>query len=213
MGAKPGPAKNGYQLPDEKWQQRERAFEIYRDMGEGRTLIKLVAVLKQEHPDIAASKTSIEAWSQAHNWRARAEAHDAAVEKGRKAAAAQPAVPAPAPSMIAPVAPEEDFDQITALVKAANTALTKAMNANPVITRPGEMKLLVDAAANALKLVETIKNQSSGKVSREEIAQEMVRILGEVRKAREVDVDAMVEARLKALGLNLTSPIRALWGT
>ena len=32
------------------------------------------------------------------------------------------------------------------------------------------MKALVDAASNALKLIETIKNQSTGKVSREDVA-------------------------------------------
>jgi hypothetical protein len=80
---------------------------------------------------------------------------------------------------------EANFDQIGALLQAANQALTHAMNASPVVTRPSDMKALVDAASNALKLVETIKNQSTGKVSRDDIAQEMARVLDLVRKARE----------------------------
>jgi hypothetical protein len=79
------------------------------------------------------------------------------------------------------------------------------MSATPVVTKPSDVKALVDAAANALKLVETIKNQSSGKVSREEIAQEMARILGEVEKARLRDVEEMVEAELKRRGLTVAA--------
>ena len=63
------------------------------------------------------------------------------------------------------------------------------------------VKALVDAAANALKLVETIRSQSVGKVSREEIAQEMARVLAEVRKARDHDVELLVEAELKKRGI------------
>jgi hypothetical protein len=63
------------------------------------------------------------------------------------------------------------------------------------------VKALVDAAANALKLVETIRSQSVGKVSREEIAQEMARVLEEVRKARDHDVEFLVEAELKKHGI------------
>jgi hypothetical protein len=70
-----------------------------------------------------------------------------------------------------------------------------------VVNRPGDGKSLVDAAANALKLVETIKNQSSGKVSREEIAQEMARILAEVEQARMHDVEVLFDAELKKLGV------------
>jgi hypothetical protein len=79
------------------------------------------------------------------------------------------------------------------------------MSATPVVTKPSDVKALVDAAANALKLIETIKNQSSGKVSREEIAQEMERILGEVEKARMRDVEEMVEAELKRRGLTVAA--------
>jgi hypothetical protein len=43
--------------------------------------------------------------------------------------------------------------------------LTKAMSANPVVTKPGDVKALVDGAAHAIALTEKIKAQSSGKVS------------------------------------------------
>jgi hypothetical protein len=75
------------------------------------------------------------------------------------------------------------------------------MSATPVVTKASDVKALVDAAANALKLIETIKKQSSGKVSREEIAKEMARILNLVHEARLKDIDLAVEAELKKRGI------------
>jgi hypothetical protein len=208
MAIKPGPAKNGYQLSDEDWQKRERVFGMYRDMGPMRGLSKVLKLLQDKHPDIAVSKSTLEHWSRAHDWHARAQTFDQAQAQGmasapnarRRAARAAANVMQPATST-----DPAEFDQIGALVMAANQALTKAMGANPVITKPGDMKLLVDAAANALKLVETIRNQSSGKVSRDEIAREMERVLGEVEKARMVDIEDLaskqIEERLKAVGI------------
>jgi hypothetical protein len=69
------------------------------------------------------------------------------------------------------------------------------------VTKPSDVKALVDAAANALKLVETIRSQSVGKVSREEVAKEIARVLKEVRKARDQDVEVLVEAELKKRGI------------
>jgi hypothetical protein len=71
-------------------------------------------------------------------------------------------------------------------------------------------KALADTAANAFKLIETIKKQSSGKVLREEIAQEMARILNLVHEARLKDIDLAVEAELKKRGITpaLTSTRR-----
>jgi hypothetical protein len=87
---------------------------------------------------------------------------------------------------------DPNFDQVDALLSAANQALTRAMSATPVVTRP--VKALVDSAANALKLVETIKTNQTGKVSRQEVATEIARILDEVEKARRHDVELLVEA-------------------
>jgi hypothetical protein len=190
---KPTKAANGYVLPDDKFKQREAAFAIYRDMGTARSMHRLEQLLKKDYPDIAVSRSSLESWSRRHDWHARVKAHDEAMAKGRaQLLQRQPGV------MVSP-----QFDQIGALLSAANQALTRAMNAAPVVTKPGDVKALVDAAANALKLVETIKNQSSGKVSREEVAQEMARILAEVEKARMLDVEVLVEAELKKRGIAL----------
>jgi hypothetical protein len=166
---------------------------LYRDMGPTRNLGALETLLKEKHKEIAATRPSLERWSRIHDWQARVKAHDQAMAKGRAQGVQMLQPPA--------VLLDSNFDQVDALLRAANQALTRAMSAAPVVTRPGDVKALVDAAANALRLIETIKNQSSGKVSREEIAQEIARVLGEVEKARFVDVDTLVDAELKKLGL------------
>lgn len=161
MAIKPQKARNGYVLPDEMLKQREAAFAIYRDMGTARSLNRLELVLKRDHPSLAVSRSTLEKWSRQHDWAQRVKAYDEAIAQGN-ARGTRVTVLAPTPG--------PDFDQIGALLSAANQALTRAMDAAPVVTKPSDVKALVNAAANALKLVETIKNQSTGKVSREEIA-------------------------------------------
>jgi hypothetical protein len=78
--------------------------------------------------------------------------------------------------------------------------LLKAVGASPVATKPSDVKALIDSAANALKLVETIKTNQVGKVSRQEVATEIGRILDEVEKARRHDVELLVEAAMKSGG-------------
>src|SRR5215813_5043440 len=147
--------RNGYHLPVDKLEQREEAFSIYRDMGPRRSLVALERELRLNHPEIAVSRQSLEKWSKMHHWVERVRAHD----KSLSAAPPQPAE----------LTVDPNFDQIDALLTAANKALTRAMNAAPVVKKPSDVKALVDAAANALKLIETIRNQSVGKVSREEV--------------------------------------------
>lgn len=179
--------RNGYHLPVDKLEQREAAFAIYRDLGPRRSLVDLERELKRNHPEIAVSRQSLEKWSKAHHWVERVRAHDRSV--------------AAAPRQQPELKVDPNFDQVDALLQAANRALTRAMSATPVVTKPSDVKALVDAAANALKLVETIRNQSVGKVSREEVAKEMARVLDLVKQARDQDVQLLVEAELKKRGI------------
>jgi hypothetical protein len=179
--------RNGYHLPADKLEQREAAFAIYRDMGPRRSLVALESELKRNHPEMAVSRQSLEKWSKVHHWTERVRAHDKSVA----------AVSRQQPELKV----DPNFDQVDALLQAANRALTRAMSATPVVTKPSDVKALVDAAANALKLVETIRSQSVGKVSREEVAKEMARVLDLVRKARDQDVELLVEAELKKHGV------------
>jgi hypothetical protein len=190
---KTGSARNGYILPYDKLKQRELAFAAYRDLGPARSMHKLAELLKRDHADIAVTRPSLERWSRMHDWQARVKAHDKAMAQGRTQALAPPGRPG--------VVADPNFDQIDALLSAANQALTRAMSASPVVTKPSDVKALVDSAANALKLVETIKMNQVGKVSRQEVASEIERILGEVEKARRHDVELLVEAELKKRGI------------
>jgi hypothetical protein len=179
--------RNGYHLPVDKLEQREAAFARYRDMGPRRSLVALERELKSNHAEIAVSRQSLEKWSKVHHWAERVRAHDKSLAAASRQ---QPELKV-----------DPDFDQVDALLQAANRALTRAMSATPVLTKPSDVKALVDAAANALKLVETIRSQSVGKVSREDVAKEMARVLDLVRQARDQDVELLVEAELKKHGI------------
>jgi hypothetical protein len=56
-------ANNGYTLPAEKLEQRERTFVIYRDMGRARSLVALGKELKANYPELSVSKVTLEKWS------------------------------------------------------------------------------------------------------------------------------------------------------
>ena len=118
--------KNGYGcvLHQAKLERREKAFVIYRDLGDARSFPKLVAVLQDKHPELAASISVIHKWSRMHDWKARCKAHDDAPRSMTR------------PLQPPPVAYDGTFDQIGALLQAANVALTRAMSAAPAVTRP-----------------------------------------------------------------------------
>jgi hypothetical protein len=185
---KPGGSKpaDGYFLPEEKLKQRELAFAIYRDMGQRRSFPALERELKRNHTDIAVSRQSLEKWSRMHSWAQRVAVYDQA------AAAAQPQQASPDV--------DSNFDPVASLLSAANQAIMRAMSATPAVTKPSDVKALVDSAANALKLIETIKTNQTGKVSRQEVATEMARILDLVEAARRHDVELLVEAAMVSGG-------------
>jgi hypothetical protein len=135
----------GPPLTEEQILKRERAYAIYRDFGKSRTIHKLYRVLSEEHPDLLASKVTLDRWSKRHNWVERAAAFDRSIAMSQ--------LP---PPVRVKIEIDPEFNSIDALLAAAQMALTKAVNANPVVTRPGDVKILVDAAANAMKLVETL---------------------------------------------------------
>jgi len=152
---------NGYTLPPDKLEQREAAFVIYRDMGKGRSLTALEREVKHHHPDIAVARPTLEKWSRAHQWAERINQHDLAEQATR------------------PAAPKVDpeFDHVAKLTNAAQVAIAKALSGSMVVTKPSDMKTLVDAAANALKMAETIRAKQGDGASREQIVEEITRLL------------------------------------
>jgi hypothetical protein len=57
----------GVPLTPERVEKRERAFVIYRDFGKSRTIHKLHRVLSEEHPDLLASKVTLDRWSKLYH--------------------------------------------------------------------------------------------------------------------------------------------------
>jgi hypothetical protein len=106
---------------------------------------------------------------------------------------------------------DPEFNSIDALLAAAQMALTKAMKANPVVTRPGDVKTLVDAATNAMKLVETLETKQAGKGAVNEVAADIARICDLVEVARRKDVDVICRAAAKAAADASGQPIEPIF--
>jgi hypothetical protein len=137
---------NGYVLPDDKLQQRELAFVVYRDLGPTRSMRKLAELPARDHPDIAAAGApSLARWARLHGWQARVKVHDNAMAK-----APVQVLSAPQSRMVA----DPDFDQVDALLSAANQALTRALNASPA----GGL-----SSSQFLKLPPTIRSAERGR--------------------------------------------------
>jgi hypothetical protein len=190
---------SGPPLTEDQVLQRERAFAIYRDFGRSRTIHKLHRVLSEEHPDLLATKVTLGRWSKRHNWAERAAAFDRGIILGQQ--------PPPIPVK---TGADPEFNSIDALLSAAQMALTKAMNANPVVTRPGDVKILVDAATNAMKLVETLEHKQAGKGAANEIAADIARICDLVEKARRKDIDEICRAVAKTAADMSGQPIEPI---
>jgi len=183
------PAKQRpYVLPDSKLQQREQVFLIYRDMGPARSIARLERLLRDQHPELHVARPSLEKWSVQHGWAARVQAHDAA--------AGTAAIDRPQKIV-------ED-DPIEALVKLANQTLARALGATPAVTRPNEVKSLIDSATNALKLAEQIKASQTTKSTAAEVAQEMRRVLALIDERRRADVREAAIALRQAKGFDVS---------
>jgi hypothetical protein len=196
-------AATGHQGPpltEDQILQRERTFGIYREFGKSRTIHELHRVLSEEHPDLLASKVTLDRWSKRHNWVGRAAAFDRGIAMGL--------LPPPIPVKMEV---DPNFNSIDALLSVAQMALTKAMNANPVVTRPGDVKSLVDAAANAMKLIETLEQKQAGKGAANEIAADIARICDMVEAARRKDVDVICRAAAQAAADLSGQPIEPIY--
>lgn len=198
MAAKPG--QPGVPLTREQVERRERCFVIYRDFGKSRTIHKLHRVLSEEHPHLLATKVTLARWSKRHNWVERAEAFDRGIAMATL----------PPPVLMRPdVDPE--FNSVDALMMAAQKALTKAMNANPTVTRPGDVKTLVDAAANAMKLVDSLQQKQAGKGAVGEIAADIARICDLVTIARRKDVEFICRSVSRAVADMSGQPVEQIY--
>jgi hypothetical protein len=151
---KPTPAANGYVLPPEKLEQREKVYQIYQAMGVTRSITRLERVLREKHAELRVARPTLEKWSVQHNWAIRVKAHDDAAGTA---------------SMVKPIKSVEE-DPVEALIKLANQTLARAPSATPAVTRPNEVKSLIDSATNAMKLAEQIKASQTSKTTAEDVA-------------------------------------------
>jgi len=170
------PAKNGYVLPSELLQKREDVFAVYCLLGPKRSLYKLCQTLKHEYPNLAVSEVTLQRWSIRHNWRKRVAQYD----RGQ------------APAPVLHVMPDgSPVDDVTMLLHTATAAINRALNAAPAVTKVSDVKALIATAMDALKLVDQIKARDVSKNTRQEIADEIARLMRKIDNRRRGEIEKM----------------------
>ena len=146
--------------------KREDAFRIYRDMGPERSYPRLQVACKPKYGEIATRTFSN--WAKAHSWKDRLVEYD---ERMRNAAQVQ----------VEPL--DANFDKRKALLEAAHLALMRALQSVPVVTKPQDFKALVDAANNAIKLVEMMdRDRPAGDGAQGAAKKRMFQVLEEIER-------------------------------
>jgi hypothetical protein len=184
-------------LSDAKLQQREQVYQIYQGMGPARSIVRLERLLSGKHPTLRVSRPTLERWSVQHEWAARVKVHDAAIGNS---ALAQPLQAI-------------ETDPIGALMTLTTNILARAAAAAPAVSRPTEVKAMIDAAANALKLVEQIKASRTSKTTAEEIGAEFGRMIEKIESKRREDGLEMAIDILREQGVDpskLEAELRAI---
>ena len=139
----------------EKLAKREALFELYRDLGPGRSYERLIDVAKPKHGLI--SRRTLVNWSQAHNWRARIADYDQRLATGSQA-------------QLEGV--DLDFDMVEALERIARSAIHRVLVSQVDIRTPQDAKAMMDAAEKAIMLVERLRQLGlDGRASEQEEAQ------------------------------------------
>jgi len=151
--------------------RREDIFRLYRDMGPTRNYDRLLAAIEAKHGSV--SKRMLANWSQQHSWQARVADYDRDLAKGFQIQADDL---------------DPNFDWRDTLLKAAHLALLRVLQSNPVVRTPQDAKAMIDAANNAIKLVELLRaNDGARKGSSD-------------GKKRMFEVLESIEARIRQAG-------------
>ena len=172
-------AKNRYQLDPTQLARREDIFRLYRDMGPTRNYDRLLAAIEAKHGKV--SSRTLANWSRQHSWQERVAEYDRDLTKGFQGQAEDL---------------DPNFDQRDALLRAAHLALLRVLQSNPVVRTPQDAKALIDAANNAIKLVELLrandgarKSSSDGKKSMFEVLESIEARIREAGRARPQALD------------------------
>ena len=151
--------------------RREDIFRLYRDMGPTRNYDRLLAAIEAKHGKV--SSRTLANWSGQHSWQERVAEYDRDLTKGFQVQAEDL---------------DPNFDRRDTLLKAAHLALLRVLQSNPIVRTPQDAKALIDAANNAIKLVELLR---ANEVDRQGS--------GETKK-RMFEVLESIEARIRNAG-------------
>ena len=120
--------------------RREDIFRLYRDMGPTRNYDRLLTAIEAKHGKV--SSRTLANWSGQHSWQERVAEYDRDLTKGFQVQAEDL---------------DPNFDRRDTLLKAAHLALLRVLQSNPIVRTPQDAKALIDAANNAIKLVELLR--------------------------------------------------------
>lgn len=163
----------------------EKVFEMFRDLGPDRTFRKLAEAVRLRWPANAVAYSTLAQWAKQHGWKK----HIAEYERGLRRAT----------QAAAPAIDLTGTDDVTVLEKAASVALARALQAGAVaVTKPGDVKALVDTAGKALELAERLKQGRSGTATSQEIAAFGDELVGKIDEARRKDFVACAKAAAEA---------------
>lgn len=166
--------------------RRETIFEMYRDLGPGRSFRKLQEAVAVRWPANPISLGALNGWSTQFGWRKRIEEFELGQQR---------ATPTQPPQQVS-VSSDDDVEN---LQRAASSALARVLQGMQVaITRPGDVKALVDTASKALELADKLKQERTGTATSEEIATFGAKLLDRIIEARRKDVVTMLKAVVEA---------------
>ena len=171
---KPTPRK----LSPEQLGRREDIFRLYRDMGPARSYDRLLAAIEKKHGKI--SKRTLANWSRQHSWQERIAEYDSELEKGMQGQAG-------------PLDP--NFDQVDALLKAANLTIMRVLQASPQVKTARDAKALLDAAVTAMKLAEMLRGTQRSPEDDEESRKRMWALIDKVEAIKRAQFEAERRAR------------------
>jgi len=151
--------------------RREDIFRLYRDMGPTRNYDRLLAAIEAKHGKV--SSRTLANWSGQHSWQERVAEYDRDLTKGLQVQAEDL---------------DPNFDRRDTLLKAAHLALLRVLQSNPIVRTPQDAKALIDAANNAIKLVELLRANEVDRQGSGETKKRMFAVL------------ASIEARIREAG-------------
>lgn len=134
-------------------EQRQTAFEKYRDLGRGRSVDKVLIVLE---PIMGwLPKSRVIQWCKDDHWVERVAEYDRLLDPNDEL----PAIESNA-----------DFDRMDLLAKSAYLALSRALKSHPSVRTPQDYKALVDSAEKAIRCMEKLRELGTGKSKPAELA-------------------------------------------